>query len=176
MRALSGQAWSGGKYPDQLVDFILKHNLPGPVVLNRENYSGYLIWKLAPETMRPFTCSRYDLQGALPCMELETLLWRVDRPWQDSSSGLEIPPWDEIWDQKYTFNLVLIEKYSDRFEKTPFPLWVYLNSPESGFVNVASEAWRTHRFRDQEYTLFMRKGKDLDRLMAQVKRRVRFEE
>jgi hypothetical protein len=176
VRALGGQSWSGARYPDQLAEFILKYNLPGPVVLNRENYSGYLIWKLAPETMRPFTCSRYDLQGSLPCMELETLLWRVDRPWRDPSSGLEIPPWEEIWDQKYTFNLVLIEKYSDRFEKTPFPLWVYLNSPESGFVNVASESWPMHRFPDQEYTLFMRKGEDLERLMAQVKRRARFEE
>jgi len=176
LRAVTGKAWSGTRYPDQLADFILEHGLSAPMVLNRENYSGYLIWKLAPERMRLFTCSRYDLQGALPCMELETLLWRVPDTWKDPVSATEVPSWEDLWDRKYQFDLVLIEKYSDRDEKTPFPLWVYLNSPESGFVNVASEDWPGQRFPDQEYALFVRKGENLDKLMGEIRHRIRFVE
>jgi hypothetical protein len=174
-RALSGTFWSDKNYPDKLVDLILEHDLEGPVILNRENYSGYIIWKLAPERMRTFTCSRFDLQGSIPRMELETLLWRFDAEWIEPESGARIPSFSELWNEKYNFGLVLIEKRSDREDGTPFPLWMYLSDPESGYLAVAREGWPGKAFPDQEFTLFVRKGPELDKLLNRLPQRLSFE-
>jgi len=101
-------------------------------------------------------------------MELETLLWRVGEPWTDPVTGHEIRPWRELWDGKYRFDLVILEKYSDRDERFPFPLWEYLGSSESGFVHVASETFPTHRFPDQVFSLFVRKGPHLEKVLKEL--------
>lgn len=175
VRALGGEFWSDRDCPDKLVDFILEHDLQAPVILSRENYSGYLIWRLAPERMRTFTCSRFDLQGSVPRMELETLLWRFEEEWADPETGIRIPKFSELWNEKYQFRLVLIEKRSDRPDGTPFPLWTYLNNPESGFVPVASEGWPGRTYPDQEFTLFVRRGNTSDDLLTKLGRRVRYD-
>lgn len=55
-------------YPKQAVDFILRYNLQGPM-FNHDNYAGYLIWRLSPETMKIYTDSRYDLWGSVYAKE-----------------------------------------------------------------------------------------------------------
>ncbi|MFW5870085.1 MAG: hypothetical protein ACOCVL_00320 [Candidatus Sumerlaeota bacterium] len=49
-------------YPVQAVEFILKAKPPGRMY-NRNNFSGYLIWKLSPEHYKLFTDSRFDIFG-----------------------------------------------------------------------------------------------------------------
>lgn len=50
-------------YPAQAVNFILRHELPGPM-FNHDNFAGYLIYRLAPEHLQVFTDSRFDLWGS----------------------------------------------------------------------------------------------------------------
>jgi hypothetical protein len=174
IRCLSGESWSGKNFPDQLADFILDHHLTSPALLSRETGAGMLIWKLSPETMRVFTCSRFDLQGGIPIKELETLLWMFDRPWRDPDSGVEIPAWQTLWNEKYHFDLVLLEKYNDLGKV--FPLWNYLDGPDSWFVRVAAEAWPDRTNPDHQYTLFMRKGEALSDLMKEIGQPAWFDE
>lgn len=167
-RAMKGVEWDAGPYPNRLIDLIVDFDIPGQILLNRENQSGYLIWRLAPERLRIFTCNRFDLQGSLPRMELETLLWCVEDPWRDEQTGIEVRPWREIWEEKYSFDLVILEKYSDRAEPFPFPLWTFLDRPESGYVRVASEVYPGQAFPDQVFSLFVRRGPHLEPLMERL--------
>lgn len=50
-------------YPAGAVNFIERHELPGPM-FNHDNFAGYLIYRLAPEKYKLFTDSRYDLWGS----------------------------------------------------------------------------------------------------------------
>ncbi|MCA9445570.1 MAG: hypothetical protein KC931_00550 [Candidatus Omnitrophica bacterium] len=171
LKALHGISWEGENYPNRLIDLIEEYDIPGEILLNRENYSGYIIWRLVPERVRTFTCSRFDLQGSLPRMELESMLWCAPEPWKDEVSGRTIPSWRDLWDNKYHFDLVILEKYSDRFEPTPFPLWSHLDNPNSGFVRIASETFPGQRFPDQVFSLFVRKGPEIERIMKELKTR-----
>ncbi len=50
-------------YPTGAVDYLLRNKLSGPM-FHDDNFAGYLIYRLAPETMRVYTDSRYDLFGS----------------------------------------------------------------------------------------------------------------
>lgn len=169
VNAAMGQTWVGRNFPDRLADFILEHKLTSPILLSREGGAGMLIWKLSPETMRVFTCSRFDLQGGIPIKELDNLLWMREEPWTDPDTGARIAAWRELWNEKYHFDLAILPKYADPQEAgMPFPLWEYLNGSSSGFVQVAAEAWPGLGPSDRQFTLFVRKGDPLTRLMAKI--------
>jgi len=57
-----GEAVTPGAYPEEAVHFVLRARLPGRMY-NRNNYSGYLIWRLSPEHYKVFTDSRFDIFG-----------------------------------------------------------------------------------------------------------------
>ena len=175
VRAWTGPGWAGRNYPDRIADFILDHNLRAPVLLNRETFSGYLIWRLSPETMKTFTCSRFDLQGPTPVKELETMLWTYEDERVDPDTGLSIPGWRTLWD-RYRFEIVLIEKISDRASRTNFPLWDYLDAPDSGYVRVAVEPKSPQERPGQQFGLFVRKGERLDELRKRLGRPAVLEE
>ena len=59
--------WPGG-YPEGAVNYLLYHNLEGPM-FHDDNFAGYLIYRLAPERMRVYTDSRYDLFGSVYAKE-----------------------------------------------------------------------------------------------------------
>lgn len=61
--ALVEHGYMPERYPKQAVDFIVRYDLEGPI-MNHDNYAGYLIWRLSPDTMKIFTDSRYDLWGS----------------------------------------------------------------------------------------------------------------
>ncbi len=60
-------AWTRGyqplSYPEGAVNYILYHKLAGPM-FHDDNFAGYLIYRLSPETMHVYTDSRYDLFGS----------------------------------------------------------------------------------------------------------------
>jgi hypothetical protein len=174
-QAIKGEAWSGRNFPDQLADFILEHQIKAPVLFTRETGAGLLIWKLAPETMRVFSCTRFDLQGGYPIKEIESMLWMLPE-WTDPDHGETIPGWEELWNRKYRFDLVLLEKYADPDNGKVFKLWDYLNQPESGFVRVAGEAYPGPGPADRQFTLFLRQGPELTRLMKELSQPAWFEE
>lgn len=176
VQAVSGTSWSGESLPDQIGEFVAAHNLEAPFLFTRENGAGVLIWNLSPERMPVFTCSRFDLQGVVPIMELESMLWMAEAPWEDKESGLIVPGWKTLWEEKYRTDLVVLENYSDVDQGRIFPLWTYLSGPDSSFVRVASEEWPDPRVPDRQYTLFVRKGDQLSRLMQDIGRPVQFSE
>jgi hypothetical protein len=176
VRCMMGEAWSGRNFPDQICEFILKHHIQTPVLFARETGAGYPIWKLAPESMRVFSCSRFDLQGSLPVKELEMILWMHEQAWTDPETGVSFPGWEDLWNVKYHFDLVLMEKYADALTGRVFPFWNFLNRPDSGFVRLASERWPGPGPADRQFTLFLRKGEQLSRVMKEIGSPVWFEE
>lgn len=180
LRVIQGQAWSGRLFPDKLCDFIEEKDLKAPVLFCRETGAGYLIWRLAPERMRVFSCTRFDLQGAEPVKEIESMLWQLPS-WTDPDTGRMIPAWDQLWDQKYHFDIVLLEKYSIPDPGNPgswkiFRLWELLSKPDSGFVRVAGEAIPAIGPKDRQFGLFLRKGDQLSHLMSVLPQPAWFEE
>lgn len=59
--------WPGG-FPEGAVNYLLYKKLPGPI-FHDDNFAGYLIYRLAPETMKVYTDSRYDLFGSVYAKE-----------------------------------------------------------------------------------------------------------
>lgn len=180
LQVINGQTWSGRYFPDQLCNFIEQHDLKAPVLFCRETGAGYLIWRLAPERMRVFSCTRFDLQGAEPVKEIESMLWQLPS-WSDPDTGLMIPAWDQLWDRKYHFEMVLLEKYSIPSSSDPqswkiFRLWEMLSKPDSGFVRVAGEAIPAIGPGDRQFGLFIRKGEQLSRLMSRISQPAWFDE
>ncbi len=167
IECLRGMSWSTRNFPDQLADFILEHGIKTPTLFTRETGAGYLIWKLSPETMRVFSCTRFDLQGGKPIKEIESMLWQMP-PWTDPDSGEQVPGWETLWNDTYHFDVVLLEKYSDPLTGRVFKLWEYLNQPGSGFARVASEAWPGPGPDDRQWGLFVRRGPELSRLMQEI--------
>ncbi|HOE95746.1 MAG TPA: hypothetical protein PLS90_03910 [Candidatus Sumerlaeota bacterium] len=77
-------------YPRKAVDFLLRAGLPAPL-WNGGNYAGYLIWRLAPETMRVFTDNRYDVYGGRFVKQEHSVLEGL------TQAGMEAAPAGEAW-------------------------------------------------------------------------------
>jgi hypothetical protein len=60
---LDGVEYVRENYPTGACDFALVANIGGRM-FNRNNYAGYLIWRLAPEQAKVFTDSRFDIFGS----------------------------------------------------------------------------------------------------------------
>ena len=172
---VKGTSWSPRNFPDKLADFILTHGIKTPTLFTRETGAGYLIWKLSPETMRVFSCTRFDLQGSRPIKEIESMLWLMPE-WTDPDSGEKVPSWETLWNETYHFDLVLLEKYADPLQGRVFKLWDYLNQSSSGFVRVASEAWPGPGPKDRQWGLFMRRSPELSQLMREIEKPAWFDE
>jgi len=170
-----GTSWSSRNFPDKLADFILTHGIKTPTLFTRETGAGYLIWKLSPEIMRVFSCTRFDLQGSRPIKEIESMLWLMPE-WTDPDTGEKIPGWETLWNHTYHFDVVLLEKYADPLQGRVFKLWDYLNQPSSEFVRVASEAWPGPGPEDRQWSLFMRRGPELSQLMREIGKPAWFDE
>ncbi len=62
-RDLAVRGYIPDRYPEKPANFLIYNKIQGPM-FNHDNYAGYLIWRFAPERMKVFTDSRYDLWGS----------------------------------------------------------------------------------------------------------------
>lgn len=65
------------EYPNTAMDFTLHFELPGPI-WNADPFTGYMIWRLAPERYRLFTDNRYDIYGARFFRQQQAVLYGAD--------------------------------------------------------------------------------------------------
>lgn len=66
-------------YPTNAVNVIERFNIPGPM-FNHDNFSGYLIWRLAPEKLRLFTDARFDMWGSQYAKEEIAVFQALNQP------------------------------------------------------------------------------------------------
>lgn len=110
---IHGQGYVEDNYPTKACDFALLADIQGRVY-NRNNYAGYLIWRLAPEQAKVFTDSRFDIFGGKFLRDEELI-----------GAGNEDPRYDGTWQElldRYQVDWILIpvtEGLESRLEESP---------------------------------------------------------
>jgi hypothetical protein len=102
---LSGESYYEQNFPRHTCDFILLNDFHGRMY-NPINTAGYFIWRLAPESHKIFTDSRFDIWGDAYVWDADaikdggTAIKRIDDVWVED-------PWWALLD-KYEINFIAI--------------------------------------------------------------------
>lgn len=129
---IQGEEYVADAFPTKACDFAVLADIRGRV-FNRNNYAGYLIWRLAPERATLFTDSRFDIFGGKFLRDEEGIGMGNEDPRRGGT-------WDRLLEQ-YKVDWVLIPDtaglsvrlersadwelvYSDPTGRTSWAIWI----------------------------------------------------
>lgn len=122
LQVLRGEVMDPVSYPEPLMKFIIRADLPGRM-FSEINYCGYAIWWLSPEHHKLFTDNRFDVWGSRYFVEHE-----VVRNGVDAHSSVLGRGWSDILDE-YGVNFIVLSRDAPLNERL---------TPGSGWLRVAS--------------------------------------
>jgi len=173
-------------FPEGAVNFLLYHKIPGPM-MNNDNFAGYLIWRLSPETMQVFTDSRFDLFGSKYAKEERAVIEARDEPegfydediwitvvkpkwdfWKSLAATGRDPDitawvqsgkkyWQWILEDKYRINFILVYCKED-------PIDVYLQSGDHGWKPIYNR-------RDEGYEIYLADRPENQALLERIQKK-----
>ncbi|MFH0793887.1 MAG: hypothetical protein V2A74_07640, partial [bacterium] len=108
IQLFAGREYTDADYPREMCDFIIEMDIPGRM-FNQGNYSGYLMWRLSPETKKVFTDNRYDIFGS-------DFVWDELAIADGDEGDKNHASWAELLD-KYDINFIVIPRSAGLVER-----------------------------------------------------------